>query len=156
MNELAELASGRWAAFHGLVACSLEEADARLGPPLGSELHGGMFGGEPALFRRYPAAPGAPLGITAWVLDDLVIGVEILDPEPDPEALDQLGPPSLAIESDLGPAWSQEIWSERGIVAHRREDRFSVLLGLAPIDPEAWSSDPLRWWGIERRGDPGD
>lgn len=150
VNELAALAAGRWAGFQGLAECEVAVADAELGPPLEDELHGGMFGGEPAQFRRYPATDAAPTGITCWVLGDLLVGVEIHDPEPAPDALAALGPAPLVLESELGPSWSQEVWPDRGLVIHRRDDRFGVLLGLAKIDPEEWLSDPLRWWRIER------
>lgn len=150
VNELRELAAGRWDAFHGLKECPLETADAELGPPLEDELHGGQFGGEPAQFRRYPATAAAPRGITCWVLGDVVVGIELHEPLPDPALMAALGPPELVLESGLGSAWSQEVWTSRGLVIHRHGDVVRVAFGLAPIDPEAWLSDPLRWWRIER------
>jgi hypothetical protein len=35
-------------------------------------------------------------------------------------------------------------------VIHRRDDRVRVAFGLAPLDPDDWLSDPLRWWRTER------
>jgi hypothetical protein len=150
-GELAELAAGRWDGFHGLAEYSLEDADAQLGPPTEDELYGGRFGGEPAEFRRYPATDAAPQGVTCWLLDDAVIGIEIHDPEPDRASLEALGPPDLELDSGLGPSWSQHVWAARGLVVHRRDDRVGLALGLAPIDPETWPTDPLRWWRVERR-----
>lgn len=150
MNELADLATGNWAAFHGLAECDLATADARLGPPLEDELFGGMFGGEPAELRRYPATDAAPGGVTGWFLGDMLVGIELREPEPPPEALAALGPPDLTLDSGLGGSWVQEVWAERGLVVHRREAHVRMAFGLAPIDPEAWPSDPLRFWGSER------
>ena len=150
MNELSELAAGRWAAWRGLEECDIATADAQLGPPLEDELHGGMFGGEPAQFRRYPPTEAAPQGITVWILGDLVIGVELGEPEPPAGTLDALGPPELVLESGLGWNWTQEVWASSGLVIHRREERIRVAFGLAPIDPDEWPSDPLSSWRIER------
>lgn len=150
MNELAELAAGRWADWNGLAECELAVADEQLGPPLEDELHSGMFGGEPAEFRRYPPTEAAPQGITCWVLGDLVIGVEIGEPEPPAGTLETLGSPELVLESGLGWNWTQEVWASRGLVIHRREERIRVALGLAPIVPDEWPSDPLSGWRIER------
>jgi hypothetical protein len=151
VNELAALAAGRWGAFHGLASSSLAAADDQLGPPLEDELHGGQFGGEPAQFRRYPATAAAPRGITCWVLGDVVVGIELHEPFPDPASMASLGSPDLVLESGVGPAWSQEVWASRGLVIHRRGDLVRVAFALAPIDPEQWLADPLRWWRSERR-----
>ena len=62
MNELKALANGDWASFEGLAGCTVGDADRELGPPLEDELFGGMFGGEPTMFRRYPATDAAPSG----------------------------------------------------------------------------------------------
>jgi len=80
-----------------------------------------------------------------------VAGIELQEALPGQDALAALGPPEIVLGSELGPAWSQEVWASRGLVIHRRGDRIRVLFGLAPFDPEAWSSDPLRWWRIDRR-----
>jgi len=150
MNELAAFAAGRWRAFHGLAKCAVATADAELGPPLEDDLHGGMFGGEPAQFRRYPAGPAAPKGVTCWILGNIVVGLEIREPEPPPAMLADLGPPEAVLTSELGTEWSQELWASRGIVIHRRGDRIRVAFGLAPFTLAEWESDPLRWWRIER------
>ena len=150
-GELTDLAAGQWDAFHGLAEYRIADADAQLGPPAEDELYGGRFGGEPAEFRRYPPTDAAPMGLTCWLLDDAVIGIEIHEPVPDSAALETLGPPDLDLESGLGPSFRQHIWASRGLVVHRRDDRIGLLLGLAPIDPDAWLSDPLRWWAVERR-----
>jgi hypothetical protein len=150
VNELRAFADGRWADFRGLAACPLAVADTELGPSLDDRLHSGMFGGGPAQFRRYPAG-AAPSGITAWVLGDVVVGLEIRQPTPPPAALDDLGEPGAVIGSELGPAWSQQLWPDRGLVLHRRDDALAVAFGLKPFGVEAWESDPLRWWRIERR-----
>lgn len=148
MNELAALAAGRWAEFHGLEQCSLADADRHLGPPLEEELHGGMFGGEPTQFRRYPAASAAPMGITGWILGDVLVAVEIQDPPS--IVLPEIGPPDAELTSELGVGWSQELWPSRGLVIHRRDDRIRVAFGLAPFEEADWADDPLRWWRIER------
>jgi hypothetical protein len=109
-----------------------------------------MFGGEPAQFRRYPAGPAAPMGVTVWVLGDVVICLEIHEPEPPPDAVSGLGPPEGVLPSELGSTWSQEVWGGRGIVLHRRAERIRVIFGLAPFEPDEWESDPLRWWRVER------
>jgi hypothetical protein len=151
VNELSELAEGRWDRFHGLRECGLADADAQFGPPVDDELIGGRFGGEPAEFRLYPPTKAAPMGITCWLLDDVVVGVEIPEPLPIPSSLEALGKPDLVLESGLGSAWAQEVWASRGLVIHRRGKRIRVAFGLAPIDPDEWLNDPLRWWRIERR-----
>jgi hypothetical protein len=151
VNELSELADGRWDRFHGLRECSLADADAHLGPPLDEELLGGRFGGEPAEFRLYPPTKAAPMGITCWLLDDVVVGIEIRDPRPIPAALTALGKPDLVLESGLGSSYKQQVWASRGLVIHRREKRIGLAFGLAPIDPEEWPDDPLRRWRSERR-----
>ena len=138
MNELAAFAAGHYRDFHGLSACDIATADAELGPPLEDDLHGGMFGGEPAQFRRYPAGPAAPMGVTVWVLGDAVIGLEIHEPELRPDAVSGLGPPEGVLSSELGTTWSQEIWGGRGIVLHRRAERIRVIFGLAPFEPDEW------------------
>jgi hypothetical protein len=150
VNELADLVAGRWAAFHGLASSSLASADHQLGPPLEDELHGGQFGGEPAQFRRYPATAAAPRGVICWVLGDTVVGIELHEPVPDPASMASLGSPELVLESGLGSAWSQEVWASRGLVIHRRGHVVRVAFGLAPMDPDDWLSDPLRWWRTER------
>jgi hypothetical protein len=150
MNELTDLAAGRWSAFHGLEECDQATADAQLGPPLEDERFGGMFGGEPAELRRYPATEAAPAGVTCWFLGDFVVGVELREPEPVDGELARLGPPDEALDSGLGSGWVQEVWADRGLVLHRREDHVRMAFGLAPIDLEAWRSDPLRFWGSER------
>lgn len=151
MNELTAYAAGRWSQFHGLDRCSLADADTALGPPLDDQLLGGTFGGEPTQFRRYPATDVAPGGLTGWVLGEAVVGLEIRQPTPPPSTLADLGDPEAVIGSELGPSWSQELWPDRGLVLHRHDDVISVVLGLKPYTLEAWESDPLRWWRIERR-----
>ena len=150
MNELADLAAGSWSAFHGLAECDLDMADAQLGPPLEDELFGGMFGGEPAELRRYPPTDAAPAGVGCWFLDDMLVGVELREPVVDPEVLAALGPPDLELDSRVGEGWVQEVWADRGLVVHRRDDHVRMAFGLAPIDLEAWPTDPLRFWGSER------
>jgi hypothetical protein len=150
VNELKALASGDWPSFEGLEGCTVEVADRELGPPLEDDLFGGMFGGEPTMFRRYPATDGAPRGITCWILDDDVVGVEIREAVPDTEVLERLGPPDLVLESGMGSTYVQEVWAARGLVVHRRGDVVRLVLGLAEIDPEAWPSDPLSGWAEVR------
>ena len=58
------------------------------------------------------------------------------------------------ISSQLGRAWRQELWPERGLVLHHRDDVIAVAFGLKPFDPDAWESDPLRRWRSERRLSP--
>jgi hypothetical protein len=151
VNELRAFAEGKWAEFGGLANCPLAAADAELGPPREDQLHGGMFGGEPTHFRRYPAAGAAPSGLTAWVLGEVVVGLEILEASPASSTLADLGPPEAEISSELGLAWSQQLWGSRGLVLHRRDDRIAVVFGLAPFTLDGWESDPLRWWRVERR-----
>lgn len=151
MNELRAYADGRWAEFSGLDRCPLADADAELGPALDDQLLGGMFGGGPAQFRRYPPTAAAPGGLTAWVLGDVVVGLQIRESTPPPSALDDLGEPGAVISSELGPAWSQLLWPDRGLVLHQRDQTIAVVFGLKPFQAEAWESDPLRWWRIERR-----
>lgn len=153
MNELRAYAEGRWVEFNGLDQCLLAEADSALGPPLDDQLLGGVFGGEPTQFRRYPATAAAPRGVTAWVHGEVVVGLEISQPDPPAGSLEELGAPPSVIGSELGPAWSQELWPERGLVLHRRDTGVAVIFGLAPFTLERWETDPLRWWRIERRPD---
>ena len=157
MNELRAFADGRWPDFRGLAACTVAMADADIGPPLEDRLHGGRFGAEPTQFRRYPGTAAAPGGVTVWVLGDVVVGLEVRDPAPPSSTLEELGAPERTISSELGAAWSQELWPSRGLVLHRRPgaddepDRIAVGFGLAPFDVDAWEDDPLRWWRVERR-----
>jgi hypothetical protein len=150
VNELQALAAGEWASFGGLEACTVEIADGELGPPLEDQLFGGMFGGEPAMFRRYPATDAAPRGITCWILGEDVVGVEIREAAPAADALEALGSPDLELESGLGSTYAQEVWASRGLVVHRRGDVVKLVLGLAEIDPGEWPSDPLSGWSEER------
>lgn len=150
MNELRAFADGRWARFGGLDHCSLADADAALGPRLFPDLHGGMFGGEPTQFALYAGGEAAK-GLNVWVLGDVVVGLEMRLATPPPGALDDLGPPAVVITSELGPDWSQELWPDRGLVLHRRDAVIAVAFGLKPFTAEAWESDQLRWWRIERR-----
>lgn len=151
MNELRAFGEGRWADFHGLSACPLATADAELGPPREDHLHGGMFGGEPTQFRRYPHTLAAPGGVTGWVLGDLVVALEILEANPPESARALLEAPEAEIDSELGPSWSQHLWPGRGLVLHRHDARIAVAFGVAPFELEDWESDPLRWWRVERR-----
>ncbi|BAK33234.1 hypothetical protein MLP_02200 [Microlunatus phosphovorus NM-1] len=151
MNELRAFADGRWSEFTGLDRCSLAEADDQLGERQDGRLHGGMFGGEPTQFGIYPGSAATPGGLTVWVLGEAVVGLEAHQPTPSPTALSALGEPGTVIGSELGPDWSQELWPERGLVLHRRAERFAVVFGLKPFTVEGWESDPLRWWRIERR-----
>ena len=98
MNELRAYAEGHWIDFGGLDACTLAEADAQLGPRRSEQLHGGMFGGEPTQFAVY-SGTAAPSGVTAWVLGDVVVGLEIRQPSPPPDVLDDLGEPPTVISS---------------------------------------------------------
>ena len=109
-----------------------------------------MFGGEPTMFRRYPATEAAPRGITCWILDRDVVGVEIRDASPASEAFEALGPPDLVLDSGLGSTYAQEVWAARGLVVHRRDEVVRLVLGLAEIDPAAWPDDPLSHWREER------
>ncbi|HEU4545692.1 MAG TPA: hypothetical protein VFR88_05310 [Microlunatus sp.] len=154
MNELRAYADGRWADFGGLEGCTLAEVDAQLGPRRSEQLHGGIFGGEPTQFAVYSGGTAAPNGVTAWVLGEVLVGLEIRQPSPPPGALDDLGQPPAVISSELGRAWRQELWPERGLVLHRRADLIAVAFGLQPFDPVAWESDPLRRWRSERRPSP--
>ena len=153
MNELRAYADGRWADFGGLDACTLTEADTQLGPRRSEPLHGGIFGGEPTQFAVYSGA-AAPSGVTVWVLGDVVVGLESRQPSPPSGALDDLGEPPVVISSELGRAWRQELWPDRGLVLHRRADVIAVAFGLKPFDAHAWESDPLRRWRSERRLSP--
>lgn len=110
-----------------------------------------MFGGSPTQFRRYPPTPAAPGGLTAWVLGETVVGLEIREAAYEESAWSALGAPEAEIDSELGPGWSQELWPGRGLVTHRRDSRIAVVLGLAPFEVADWQSDPLRWWRVERR-----
>ena len=151
MNELRAFADGRWAEFTGLERCSLAEADDQLGERQDGRLHGGMFGGEPTQFGLYSGGTASPNGLTIWVLGEVVVGLEAHQPTPSSTSLAELGEPDTVISSELGPAWSQELWPGRGLVLHRRADSFAVAFGLKPFSVEDWESDPLRWWRIERR-----
>lgn len=151
MNELRAYADGHWSDFTGLQGCTPADADRELGPRQ-HELTGGVFGGEPTQFTRYASAV-SPRGVTVWVLGDVVVGLEIQQPTPPAHALDDLGRPVATLESELGGAWSQQLWPERGLVLHTRTEdgTVAVAFGLKPFTVEAWESDPLRWWRIERR-----
>jgi hypothetical protein len=150
MNELKAFASGDWASFDGLAGCTVEDADRDLGPPLEDAAFGGMFGGEPTMFRRYPATVAAPGGITCWILDEDVVGLEIRDAAPATGSFERLGPPDLVLPSGMGSTYVQEVWAPRGLVVHRREDVVRLVLGLAEIDPLEWPSDPLSGWAEQR------
>ena len=156
MNELRAYADGRWASFGGLQACPLAEADAQLGPRGAEQLHGGVFG-EPTQFALYPDGPAAPDGVTARVLGDVVVGLEIRRPHPPAGALADLGEPTTVIASELGRSWRQELWPERGLVLHRRDPRgdtdevIEVVFGRRPFDLDTWDADPPRRWRSERR-----
>lgn len=154
MNELRAFAEGRWAEFGGLDRCPLADADAQLGERQDGRLHGGMFGGEPTHFGLYPGGAATPHGLTVWVLGEAIVGLEARQPAPPPTALAELGEPGAVIGSELGPDWSQELWPVRGLVLHRRAERFAVAFGLKPFTVDDWESDPLRWWRIERRRTP--
>lgn len=151
MNELRAYADGRWAEFRGLDRCTLQQADDALGPRLLPKLAGGVFGGEPTQFTRYASAVSDR--VIAWVLGDLVVGLELHQPRPPSRALGDLGPPEAVISSELGPDWSQDLWPDRGLVLHRRDNVIAAAFGLTPFTAEAWASDPLRRWRIERRAD---
>ena len=151
MNELRAYADGRWADFGGLDRCGLSDADAALGPRRSDQLYGGTFGGEPTQFALYPGGSASPKGVTAWILGDVVVGLEIRQPTPTAAALADLGEPDAVIGSELGPSWAQQLWPDRGLVLHRHDEEIAVAFGLRPFDVDAWESDPLRWWRIERR-----
>ena len=153
MNELRAYADGRWADFGGLQACTLAAADAELGSRRSEQLHGGVFGGGPTQFAVYPGGTASPEGITVWVLGDVVVGLEIRQPTTSTGALDDLGPPTAVIGSELGASWRQELWPDRGLVLHRRDDAIAVAFGLKPFTTDAWESDPLRRWRSDRRLD---
>ena len=90
------------------------------------------------------------MGITCWILDDDVVGVEIREAIPEADVFERLGPPDLVLELRMGSAYVQEVWAARGLVVHRRGDVVRLALGLAEIDPESWPSDPLSGWAEQR------
>ncbi|GAA3690190.1 hypothetical protein GCM10022204_01290 [Microlunatus aurantiacus] len=118
---------------------------------IAEQLRGGGVGGESTQFALYPGGTASPDGLTLWVLGDAVVGLEIRRLRPPADAPDDLGPAPAVISSDLGRARRQELWSERGLVLHRRGDEIAVALGLSPFDPDSWESGSLRRWGSERR-----
>ena len=128
MNELRAYADGRWADFGGLDACTLTEADTQLGPRRSEQLHGGIFGGEPTQFAVYSGSRGTERrhGLGARGCRG---GLGSRQPSPPPGALDDLGEPPVVISSELGRAWRQELWPERGLVLHRRGDVIAVASG---------------------------
>jgi len=155
-TDLRALTEGRWSAWDGLTgAPSVTDVEEQLGPSLDPEPHGGMFGGSPALLRRWGPTAGAPRGLTVWFEGDTAVGVQVEGavhaeddgPLPDPDRTE---------DSGLGGSVRQYVWAGRGFVVHAREEagtarEAALLLGLAPLTLEAWDRDPLRHWGAERR-----
>ena len=43
----------------------------------------------------------------------------------------------MVISSELGRAWRQELWPERGLVLHRRDDVIAVDVARLPREPAA-------------------
>lgn len=150
------LAEGRWSAWSGITGPQTgADVEAQLGTSLDESPHGGVFGGAPALLRRWPPSPGAPRGLTVWFEGDVVVGVQV---EGASRAQDDgpLPDPDLDEDSGLGATVRQLLWGGRGLVVHTRDDasaprEATLLLGLAPVTPDAWRQDPLRHWGAERR-----
>lgn len=154
-SDLRALATGHWSAWAGLPSrLSTVAVTEQLGEPLDPAPHGGVFGGAPAMLRRWPPSPGAPRGLTVWFEGDVAVGVQV---EGAARAQEDgaLPEPDLDEESGLGATVHQLVWATRGLVLHTRgggEAReAALLLGLAPLTVAAWERDPLRHWGAERR-----
>jgi|SRR5829696_371737 len=111
---LAEGDLGAWTGLPpGLTVAALADA---LGPAGDEEI--GRIGGQPAAFRAFPPATGAPFGVKAWVAGDEVWLLEVREPPLRAPLEAQLGEPEASAPSGLGPSYRQRVYGGRGLLAH--------------------------------------
>lgn len=155
--DVAALADGRWSAWRGLTTTTAAQAmETQLGPALDTEPKGGVFGGSPTMFRRWPPRPGAPQGLTVWFEGDLVVGIDVPSAARNAEDAD-LPAADADLDSRVSGHHRQWVWAARGLVLHvtdvpagGRITAATRRFGLPPFTPTDWESDPLRWWGSTR------
>jgi hypothetical protein len=116
---LRALGAGQLDAWHGLrPTTARQHVEAALGPSAAGPDGSGRLGDSPASFRRYPAAPAAPYGLTVWYSGDRALLIEINTPSLAVAPEDLLGPPEADVPSKLDAMHSQLIYAQRGLVIH--------------------------------------
>jgi hypothetical protein len=141
---LRALAGGDLAAFTGLPAglSTVAVADA-LGPP--GEEEAGRIGGQPATFRVFPPAAGAPFGVKGWLLGDEVWLLEVREPPLRAPLEQQLGEPEATAPSGLGTSYEQRVYGARGMLLHvsRVTGEVRRLYAFAPASADEILAGPV-------------
>jgi hypothetical protein len=143
-GALRALAGGDLAAWTGLPAGLTAEALAdALGPP--GEEEAGRIGGQPAAYRAFPPAAGAPFGVKAWLAGDEVWLLEIREPPLRAPLEQQLGEPEATASSGLGTSYTQQVYGGRGLLLHVSGVTGEVrrLYALAPAPAEEILASPV-------------
>jgi len=112
IEALSAIADGELARWRGLPACTVADATAALG----GEVSSGH--GELGRWAQYSGRSSAPQGVTLWFRDQHIALVEIFLPALQRSVRDQLGEPEATVDSYLGDALEQWIYSSRGLTAH--------------------------------------
>jgi hypothetical protein len=150
MSMLATLAAGDLASFHGLgPSDDREAAETAFGPSEPGPDGTGPLMGEMLPFRRYPAVPIAPYGLTAWFgAEDRVLLVDVPSPALDATALLPLGEPEVELPSGLEVFHAQLGWPSRGLAAHvsKADGSVRALHAFGPLGREGYTA----WLGAAR------
>lgn len=141
---LKALAAGDLASWHGLPA-GLGDATLEAALGAGGEETSGRLGGLPAVYRTYPAAAGAPSGVTAWFEGDDAVALEIRDPPLTAPLDEQLGAPEAEAPSGLGTSYRQQVYGTRGLALHVSgvTDEVRRLYAFSPGDAGEFLASPL-------------
>ena len=150
MSMLANLAAGDLGSFRGLGPDDdRTAAEASFGPSEPGLDGLGPLMGEMLPFRRYPAVPVAPYGLTVWfAAEDRVLLVDVPSPALDATGLLPLGEPELELPSGLEVFHSQLAWPSRGLAAHvsKADGSVRALHAFGPLSRAEYTT----WLGAAR------
>lgn len=144
-SALRGLATGDYAAWHGLTdACTTADAVAALGPHDGVD-RTGFPGGSPTRYRTYPVSAGAPQGLNVYDVEDRLVLVITAAARPAAPLVDLLGEPDAKDPSQMPGFKTMWTWAGRGLTLHVDDDTGEVawLYAYAPMTLEAFRASWL-------------
>jgi hypothetical protein len=140
-DSLRALADGNYDQWKGLIRCSRADADAALGPAVGTPSPG-TFG----VSRFHAARAAAPSGVEVWLrAHDEIVLVQINGARPRAPLDQLLGKAEAVIDSGLDPSFEQWVYASRGLTAHvQRWDHVPVrVYGYAPMTIGEFRDNPI-------------